>query len=76
MKMDIKEKIIGVANVDRLSEVYTLSGFQSKKTTCSRPLMVKLYTLKTWKTIPCLAAQTSIGQIRGCPLPSPRAYFS
>ena len=74
--MDIKEKIVGVANVDLLIGSLHTFRLPFQKDTLFKTLMVKLYTLKTCKTIPCLAAQTSIGQIRGCPLPSPRAYFS
>ena len=37
--------MIGFANVGRSSQVFTLfEGFQSKKTPCSRRLIVKSYT--------------------------------
>ena len=48
---------------------HSLKGL-SKKTPCSRHLIVKLYTLfktKTLKTIACSAAHALIGQIRECP---------
>ena len=43
-----RKKIIGIANVDRSSlsvSSHSLKGFESKKTPCSRCLIVKLYTL-------------------------------
>ena len=63
--IDIKgEKNIGIANIDRSSQVFTVKkGNPLKFYTCLR--------LKTLKTIPCSAAHTRIGQIRECHPPPP-----
>ena len=43
----VNTKIAHFATLFKTGDTHSLKGFQSKKTPCSRRLMVKLYTLKT-----------------------------